>query len=95
MVMSQICSLIQQLTYSILSTHTVAIVVPYRDRPQHLPVFLHHMHFFLQRQELDYTIFIVEQTRKWEAYNFQLYRYSSASFYIRIKKTHQVLTAQC
>ena len=43
------------------SRHRIAVVVPYRDRQQHLRIFLRHMHPFLQRQMLDYTIYIVEQ----------------------------------
>ena len=73
---------------------TVAIIVAYRDRPLHLPVFLHHMHFFLQRQQLDYTIFIVEQTRKYIPLLL-----TSRTLFIKcvspIKKTHSVLTVQC
>ncbi|XP_055589435.1 beta-1,4-N-acetylgalactosaminyltransferase bre-4-like [Uranotaenia lowii] len=40
----------------------VAIIVPYRDREQHLPVFLKNMHPFLQKQQIEYGIYIVEQT---------------------------------
>lgn len=40
----------------------VAIIVPYRDRKQHLSIFLNHMHPFLMKQQLEYAIFIVEQT---------------------------------
>ena len=40
----------------------VAIVVPYRNRANHLNVFLHHIHPFLQRQQLAYTIFVIEQS---------------------------------
>ena len=32
-----------------------------RDRQQHLHLFLRHMHPLLQRQQLDYQIFVVEQ----------------------------------
>lgn len=39
----------------------VAIIVPYRDRQQHLELFLRHMHPILQRQMLEYRIFVVEQ----------------------------------
>ena len=39
----------------------VAIVLPYRDREEHLRSFLSHMHPFLQRQQLHYAIFVVEQ----------------------------------
>ncbi|XP_065211154.1 beta-1,4-N-acetylgalactosaminyltransferase bre-4-like [Planococcus citri] len=41
--------------------HLVAIIVPYRDRFEHLNIFLRNIHPFLQKQQLDYTIFIVEQ----------------------------------
>ncbi|XP_066276627.1 uncharacterized protein [Branchiostoma lanceolatum] len=43
------------------SRHKVAIIVPYRDREQHLRIFLKHMHPLLKRQQLDYGIYIVEQ----------------------------------
>ncbi|XP_054929743.1 beta-1,4-galactosyltransferase 4-like isoform X4 [Dermacentor andersoni] len=39
----------------------VALVVPYRDRLDNLRAFLQHMHPFLQRQQLDYAIYLVEQ----------------------------------
>ncbi|XP_050311250.1 beta-1,4-N-acetylgalactosaminyltransferase bre-4 [Anthonomus grandis grandis] len=39
----------------------VALVVPFRDRGGHLLLFLQHMHPFLRKQQLDYTIFVVEQ----------------------------------
>ncbi|KAI0212777.1 Beta-1,4-N-acetylgalactosaminyltransferase bre-4 [Lamellibrachia satsuma] len=39
----------------------VAIIVPYRDRQQHLELFVRHMHPILQRQMLEYRIFVVEQ----------------------------------
>jgi hypothetical protein len=41
--------------------HRVAIIVPYRDREDHLRTFLYNIHSFLPRQQLDYGIFIVEQ----------------------------------
>lgn len=39
----------------------VAIVIPYRDREEHLRIFLHNIHAFLRKQQLDYAIFVVEQ----------------------------------
>lgn len=39
----------------------MALVVPYRDRKPHLTTFLTHIHPFLQRQLLDYGLFIIEQ----------------------------------
>ncbi|CAN7938022.1 unnamed protein product, partial [Ixodes hexagonus] len=44
--------------------HRVAILVPYRDRKEHLGVFLYNMHQMLPRQQIDYCIFVIEQDRK-------------------------------
>jgi hypothetical protein len=44
--------------------HKVAIVVPYRDREDNLNTFLYNMHTFLQRQELSYAVFVVEQVNE-------------------------------
>uniref|UniRef100_A0A336LBW0 Beta-1,4-N-acetylgalactosaminyltransferase n=1 Tax=Culicoides sonorensis TaxID=179676 RepID=A0A336LBW0_CULSO len=44
------------------SKHRVAIIVPYRDREHHLPIFLKNIHPFLMKQQIDYGLFIVEQT---------------------------------
>lgn len=41
--------------------HKVAIIVPYRDREPHLKAFLLNIHRFLQRQQIEYGIYIVEQ----------------------------------
>ncbi|KAK2149942.1 hypothetical protein LSH36_430g03086 [Paralvinella palmiformis] len=39
----------------------VAIVIPYRDRDVHLRTYLRHIHPILQRQRLDYGIYVIEQ----------------------------------
>ncbi|XP_072174698.1 uncharacterized protein [Diadema setosum] len=39
----------------------VAIIIPFRDRLAHLAIFVRHMIPFLQRQNLEFTIFVVEQ----------------------------------
>ena len=39
----------------------VALLIPFRKRHEHLAVFTRYMHSFLQRQFLDYTIFVIEQ----------------------------------
>ncbi|XP_021922372.1 beta-1,4-N-acetylgalactosaminyltransferase bre-4-like isoform X3 [Zootermopsis nevadensis] len=39
----------------------VAIIVPYRDRAEHLSTFLLNLHPLLQRQQLDYGMFVIEQ----------------------------------
>lgn len=43
------------------SKYQVAIIIPYRDRPDHLRRFLQIMHPFLQSQLLDYKVVVVEQ----------------------------------
>ncbi|XP_071478688.1 beta-1,4-galactosyltransferase 6-like [Diadema antillarum] len=39
----------------------VAIIIPFRDRFQHLPIFLRHIVPLLQRQQLEFSIFVTEQ----------------------------------
>ena len=41
----------------------VAIVVPFRDRQEHLNIFVRHMHKYLRWQMLEYRIFIIEQVK--------------------------------
>lgn len=43
------------------SRYLVAIVVPYRNREEHLKVFLRNIHPFLQQQNIHYKIYVVEQ----------------------------------
>ena len=43
--------------------HRVLIVIPYRDRKQHLLTLLYYLHPLLQRQQLDYRIVVAEQVR--------------------------------
>lgn len=52
-----------------MARHKVAIIIPYRDRVSHLSVLLHHLHPILQRQQVDYTIFVVEQAGKQNKYS--------------------------
>lgn len=40
----------------------VAIIVPYRNRPKELAIFLKNIHPFLMKQQLEYGVFVVEQT---------------------------------
>lgn len=43
------------------SKDRVAIVVPYRDRANHLPIFLKNIHPLLIKQQVEYGIFVIEQ----------------------------------
>jgi hypothetical protein len=40
----------------------VAIVIPFRDRKQHLPILLKNLHPFLMKQQINYGIFLIEQS---------------------------------
>jgi len=43
--------------------HRIAIIIPYRNRDMQLRIFLNFMHPFLQKQQLDYQIFLIEPVR--------------------------------
>ncbi|XP_013774563.1 beta-1,4-N-acetylgalactosaminyltransferase bre-4-like [Limulus polyphemus] len=47
--------------YSCKSRHRVAIIIPFRDRHEHLMILLYHLHPLLQQQLLNYKIYVVEQ----------------------------------
>lgn len=44
------------------SNFKIAIIIPYRDRLIQLKVLIYYLHLILQRQQLDYRIFVVEPT---------------------------------
>nr|XP_056714352.1 beta-1,4-galactosyltransferase 4 [Euleptes europaea] len=44
-----------------LAQQKVAILIPHRSRERHLLYLLEHLHPFLQRQQLDYGIFVIHQ----------------------------------
>ncbi|OCT97447.1 beta-1,4-galactosyltransferase 1 [Xenopus laevis] len=39
----------------------VAIIIPFRNRDDHLKYWLHYMHPILQRQQLDYGVYVINQ----------------------------------
>ena len=39
----------------------IAILIPYRNREKHLKILLNHLHPILQRQNLYYEIFVINQ----------------------------------
>lgn len=47
-----------------IARHRVAIIIPFRDRPQHLQTLLYNMHPILLRQQIEYQIFVIEQEGK-------------------------------
>ncbi|XP_072262898.1 beta-1,4-galactosyltransferase 1-like [Pyxicephalus adspersus] len=49
--MPQLCKALQK----------IALIIPYRNRDKHLKTWLHYMHPFLQKQQGDYGIYVVEQ----------------------------------
>lgn len=40
----------------------VAILIPYRNREEHLKIFLYNIHPFLQKQNIHYRIYVIEQS---------------------------------
>jgi hypothetical protein len=42
--------------------HSMALIVPYRKREKHLRVFLSHLPMFLESKNIDYKIYVIEQT---------------------------------
>ncbi|XP_014484777.1 PREDICTED: beta-1,4-N-acetylgalactosaminyltransferase bre-4-like [Dinoponera quadriceps] len=44
-----------------VARHRVAIIIPFRDRLQHLQALLYNLHPILLRQQIDYQIFVIEQ----------------------------------
>lgn len=44
----------------------VAVILPYRNRRTQLTIFMNYIHPFLQAQNLDYRIFVVEQSSRRE-----------------------------
>lgn len=44
-----------------ISRESVAILVPHRSRERHLLYLMHHLHPFLQRQQLHYAIYVIQQ----------------------------------
>nr|XP_020639494.1 beta-1,4-galactosyltransferase 4 [Pogona vitticeps]XP_020639495.1 beta-1,4-galactosyltransferase 4 [Pogona vitticeps]XP_020639497.1 beta-1,4-galactosyltransferase 4 [Pogona vitticeps] len=44
-----------------LTQQRVAILIPHRNREKHLLYLLEHLHPFLQRQQLDYGIYVIHQ----------------------------------
>uniref|UniRef100_A0A3Q2NVG6 Beta-1,4-galactosyltransferase n=1 Tax=Fundulus heteroclitus TaxID=8078 RepID=A0A3Q2NVG6_FUNHE len=44
-----------------ISQHKVAIIIPFRNRHEHLTHWLHYMHPILIRQQLDYGVYVINQ----------------------------------
>ncbi|KAK2828576.1 hypothetical protein Q5P01_019610 [Channa striata] len=44
-----------------VARQSVAILIPHRNRERHLLYLMHHLHPFLQRQQLHYAIYVIQQ----------------------------------
>mgnify|MGYP006292305599 CR=1 FL=1 len=44
-----------------MEQHKLAVIVPYRDRKRHLDKFVPHMKEYLAKQNIDNTIYVIEQ----------------------------------
>lgn len=52
--------------------HRTAIIIPHRHREHHLKFLLYYLHPFLQRQQLQYGIYIIHQVKKKMSIQHQL-----------------------
>uniref|UniRef100_A0A8C3X6J8 Beta-1,4-galactosyltransferase n=1 Tax=Catagonus wagneri TaxID=51154 RepID=A0A8C3X6J8_9CETA len=43
------------------SPHKVAVIIPFRSRQEHLKYWLYYLHPILQRQQLDYGVYVINQ----------------------------------
>ncbi|MBN3271240.1 B4GT3 galactosyltransferase, partial [Polyodon spathula] len=50
------------------STHRTAIIIPHRNREHHLKYLLYFLHPFLQRQQLNYGIYVIHQVSSRESF---------------------------
>ncbi|CAL8083592.1 unnamed protein product [Calicophoron daubneyi] len=69
-------------------SQTLALILPYRKREQHLRAFLNHMHAFLRHQQVTYTIFVIEQLG-WTQFN------RAALFNIGFRESKRVRNFDC
>ncbi|TNN79419.1 Beta-1,4-galactosyltransferase 4 [Liparis tanakae] len=46
---------------------SVAVLIPHRSRERHLLYLLNHLHPFLQRQQLHYAIYVIQQVHRLHA----------------------------
>lgn len=46
-----------------VAVQKVAVIIPFRNRDEHLKYWLHYLHPILQRQQLDYGIYIIQQVK--------------------------------
>lgn len=44
-----------------IARESVAILIPHRSRERHLLYLMHHLHPFLQRQQLHYAVYVIQQ----------------------------------
>ncbi|MED6282498.1 Beta-1,4-galactosyltransferase 1 [Ameca splendens] len=46
-----------------LALQKVAIIIPFRKRDEHLKFWLYYLHPILQRQQLDYGVYVINQLK--------------------------------
>ena len=60
--------------------YTVALVIPYRNRPYQLAIFLNNIHRLLMKQQIEYRIFVIEQDGKYFYHILIYFKYSFINF---------------
>lgn len=46
-----------------VATYKVAVIVPFLNEIKQMPVFLNNIHSFLMKQQIEYRIFLIKQSR--------------------------------
>lgn len=65
--------------------HSVAIIIPFRNREEHLRIFIPYIHQFLQHQFIRYQIFVIEQSELKEFNRGKLFNVG----YLEVKKVNR------
>lgn len=67
-----------------VAVQKVAIIIPFRNRDEHLKYWLYYLHPILQRQQLDYGVYVINQVRSrdfvclsWFLFGYGIYLYST------------------
>ena len=61
----------------------MALIIPFRDRYEQLAIFVHHIHPILNRQNLEYRIFVIEEVSQiWYCIYVTWYTCVSLSYFL-------------
>lgn len=76
------------------SQQKIAIIVPVRNREDHLTVFLRYMHPFLQRKQIGYVIIVVEQSGEFTMFNCHVAKTNGRSCFFLASQRNRTFAIQ-